>query len=92
MLSVADIPMAGIRFTGIIGIILWHGKEYKIATYLEARLFKMQNETVWMIQRRLKLDVRLLEASGRPTKALAKGNGIIPFRMVCCIRKRPRQL
>ena len=27
MLSVADIPMAGIRFTGIIGVVLWRGKE-----------------------------------------------------------------
>lgn len=27
MLSVADIPMAGFRFTGIIGVVLWQGKE-----------------------------------------------------------------
>ena len=44
MLSVADIPMAGIRFTGIIGVVLWRGKEYRIATYLGAKVVKRQNK------------------------------------------------
>lgn len=74
MLSVADIPMAGIRFSGIIGIILWQGKEYRIATYLGAGVVRMQNQTVRVVQGRLELDVRLLEASGRPLKAPAKGD------------------
>lgn len=34
MLSVADIPLAGIQFTGIIGVVLWKGQEYRLATYL----------------------------------------------------------
>lgn len=29
MLSVAEIPLAGLCFTGIIGIVLWKGKEYR---------------------------------------------------------------
>lgn len=37
MLSVADIPFLGIHFTGIIGIVLLNGKEYRIATYLGAK-------------------------------------------------------
>lgn len=28
MLSVADIPLAGLHFTGIIGIVLWKGREW----------------------------------------------------------------
>lgn len=74
MLSVADIPMAGFHFTGILGVILWHGKEYRIATYLGARVVRMQNKMVRVIQGNLELDVRLLEASERPLKALTKGN------------------
>lgn len=74
MLSVADIPMAGIHFTGIIGAILWRGKEYRIATYLGARVVHIQNKMVRVIQGNLELDVRLLEASERPLKAPAKGN------------------
>ena len=74
MLSVADIPMAGIHFTGIIGVILWQGKEYKIATYLGARVVRIQNKMVRVIQGNLELDVRQLEASGRPLKAPVRGN------------------
>lgn len=74
MLSVADIPMLGIHFTGIIGIVLWRGKEYRIATYLGARVVRIQNKMVRVIQGNLVLDVRLIEASERPLKAPAKGD------------------
>lgn len=74
MLSVADIPMIGIHFTGIIGAVLWRGKEYRIATYLGARVVKIQNKMVRVIQGSLKLEIRLLEASGRPLKAPSKGD------------------
>lgn len=74
MLSVADIPMIGIHFTGIIGAVLWRGKEYRIATYLGARAVKIQNKMVRVIQGSLELEIRLLEASGRPLKAPSKGD------------------
>lgn len=74
MLSVADIPMAGIHFTGIIGFVLWRGKEYRIATYLGARAVKIEDKAVWVKQGDLELDVRLLEESKRPLKAPVKGD------------------
>jgi len=74
MLSVADIPMAWIRFTGIIGVVLWRGKEYRIATYLGAKVVKRQNKMVRVKQGSLELDVRLLETSGHPLKAPLKGD------------------
>ena len=74
MLSVADIPMAGIHFTGVIGAVLWQGKEYRMATYLGARVVQMQNKMVRVIQGSLELEVRLLEAAERPLKAPVKGN------------------
>lgn len=74
MLSVADIPMAGVHFTGVIGTILWQGKEYRIATYLGARAVQIQNRMVRVIQGSMELDVRLLEASEHPLKAPVKGN------------------
>ncbi|MDE6750847.1 MAG: tocopherol cyclase family protein [Lachnospiraceae bacterium] len=73
MLSVADIPMAGIHFTGIIGVILWQGKEYRIATYLGARV-QIQNKMVRVKQGNLELEARLLKASERILKAPSKGN------------------
>lgn len=74
MLSVADIPMAGIHFTGIIGFVLWRGKEYRIATYLGARAVKIEDKAVRVKQGDLELDVRLLEESKRPLKAPVKGD------------------
>lgn len=74
MLAVADIRMAGIHFTGIIGAVLWQGKEYRIATYLGARAVKIQNKMVRVTQGALELDVRLLEESGHPLKAPLKGD------------------
>lgn len=74
MLSVADIPMAGIHFTGIIGVILWRGKEYRIATYLGAKAVWIQNRRVRIVQGDLELDACLLEASARSLKAPANGS------------------
>lgn len=74
MLSVADIPMAGIHFTGIIGFVLWRGKEYRIATYLGVRAVKIEDKAVRVKQGNLELDVRLLEESKRPLKAPVKGD------------------
>ncbi|MDE7133126.1 MAG: tocopherol cyclase family protein [Lachnospiraceae bacterium] len=74
MLSVADIPMAGIHFTGVIGAILWQGKEYRIATYLGARVVQIHNNIVRVKQGDLELDAQLLEASERPLKAPTKGS------------------
>lgn len=74
MLSVADIPMAGVHFTGVIGAILWQGKEYRIATYLGARAVQLQSSRVRVTQGSLELEVRLLEVSACCLKAPAKGN------------------
>ena len=73
MLSVADIPAAGIHYTGVIGVILWQGKEYRMATYLGAKAVQIGNNMVRVIQGSLELEVRMLKASGRPLKAPAKG-------------------
>ena len=80
MLSVADIPMAGIHFTGMIGVVLWRGKEYRIATYLGARVVRIENNMIRVIQGNLELDVRLLETSGRPLKAPVKGDMVRTIR------------
>ena len=66
--------MAGIHFTGIIGSVLWQGKEYRMATYLGAGVVQIQNNMVQIIQGNLELEAQLLEASGRPLKAPAKGD------------------
>lgn len=76
MLSVADIPMAGFHFTGIVGIVLWQEHEYRLATYLGARAVQLQNGKVRIVQGDLTLEACLLEDSGNPLMAPAKGNMI----------------
>lgn len=74
MLSVAEIPMAGIHFTGVIGVVLWQGKEYRIATYLGARVAQIQSNRLRVTQGSLELEVRMLEAAPCRLKAPTKGN------------------
>ena len=74
MLSVADIPMMGTYFTGIIGVVMWQGKEYRLATYLGAKIVQIQNRTLRIIQGDMEFEARLLESAGRPLMAPAKGD------------------
>lgn len=75
MLAVADIPMAGIHFTGIIGVVLWRGKEYRLATYLGARAVEIRNGRIRIVQGGLELEARLLEtrATGQSLRAPVGG-------------------
>ena len=74
MLSVADIPMAGFHFTGVIGVILWYGKEYRLATYLGAKVVQIQNKKIRIVQGDMELEVRLLESVKCSLKAPVAGN------------------
>ena len=76
MLSVADIPIAGIHFTGIICCILWEGTEYRLATYLGAKLVKIKNRKLRIVQGNLELDAYLPETTSHPLKAPTNGNMI----------------
>lgn len=74
MLSVANIPIISFHFTGIIGVVLWQGKEYRLATYLGARVVKIQNKRVRIVQGELELEACLLKSSACPLKAPTKGD------------------
>ena len=73
MLSVADIPLGAIHFTGIIGVILWHGKEYRIATYLGAKAAYIGNGKIAVSQGRLKLTATLIKKQDNPLYAPVRG-------------------
>lgn len=73
MLAVADIPVAGIHFTGIICVVLWQGKEYRIATYLGAQVIEIENKRVWIRQGKLELEARLIKTSNHPLNAPVQG-------------------
>jgi len=73
MLSVADIPFFGFHFTGIIGVILLNGKEYRIATYLGAKVKHIGKNSVTVKQGDYQLTAKLLLKNSQPLAAPSHG-------------------
>lgn len=73
MLSVAEIPLWPICFTGIIGIVHLRGKEYRLATYLGAKVEKNCDGETVIRQGALSLGAKLLEKSAHSLKAPKSG-------------------
>lgn len=80
MLSVADIPMAGFHFRGVIGVVMLDGREYRLATYLGAKAAAIRDGRVRVIQGRLELEAELLEKTGKPLMAPAQGDMVRTIR------------
>lgn len=74
MLSVADIPFLGIHFTGIIGVVLLDGKEYRIATYLGAKIKQADKNTVTVKQGSFEFTAKLLKKNAHPLAAPTNGD------------------
>lgn len=73
MLSIADIPIGGFHFTGVIGIELLHEKEYRLATYLGAKAVKITAGEILIRQGNLVLTVSPQNQSGYPLHAPVSG-------------------
>lgn len=73
MLSVADIPLGRFHFTGVIGIVLLRGREYRIATYLGAKAVKIKDGEIIVKQGRFCLTVKQLSLPGHPLQAPVGG-------------------
>ena len=73
MLSVADIPLLGFHFTGIIGVVLIDGKEYRIATYLGAKIRHIGDNTVIVSQGNYEITAKLIKKNAHPLYAPVNG-------------------
>lgn len=73
MLSVAEIPVSPFHFTGIIGVIMWQGKEYRLATYLGAKVAKIENGEVTVRQGDMVFTAALIEKHPHPLFAPTGG-------------------
>lgn len=73
MLSVADIPVLGFGFTGIIGIVMLNGTEHRIATYLGAKLKHIGDNTVIVSQGDYELTAKLIKKNSHPLSAPING-------------------
>ena len=74
MLSVAEIPFAGARFTGILGFVFTDGHEYRIATYLGARVKSLRNGKAVIRQGAFTLTAELLSDGALPLAAPINGS------------------
>ena len=73
MLSAADIPMLGFNFTGIIGVIFLSGKEYRIATYLGAKISEIDSSSITVVQGSYKLNAKLIKTNAHSLAAPNNG-------------------
>lgn len=80
MLSVADIPIAGFHFNGVICAILWQGREYRLATYLGAKAVRIQDGSIRIVQGDLELEARLLNKAANPLQAPTMGDMVRTIR------------
>lgn len=76
MLAVADVPFAGFRFRGIIGFVMLGDREYRIATYLGAKVIFAGNNEILVKQGKYTLYARLIHARHQGLNAPVKGRMI----------------
>lgn len=91
MVSAADIPFGPFTFTGCICAVWYHGKEYRFATYLGARVVRNTEKELWIRQGRYRLYIRRLSDSGhKPLYAPDSGsmNRIIKENIACRVHYR----
>lgn len=74
MISVADIPIGKLKFTGCIGVVYYSGKAYRLATYLGVKIRKYNNRELWVQQRGYELKVTVLDEYPLDLLAPVKGN------------------
>lgn len=73
MLSVATIPLAWLKFTGCICAICCEGREYRLATYLGARVEMWSQHGAVIRQGKYCLEVDVPEADSQPLRAPVAG-------------------
>ena len=73
MLSVAEIPLGPARFTGIIGAVCLGEREYRLATYLGARVVKCADGELVIRQGDMTLTAALLDKNAAELHAPENG-------------------
>ncbi len=91
MVSIAEIPFAGIHFTGCICAIVFEKKEYRIATYCGVKIHAYSPQHVCLSQKNLLLDIEInTSEKGHPLASPVDGkmSGIIRESHQAAIRCR----
>lgn len=74
MLAIASIPLPVVSFTGCICAIVYHGREYRLATYQGAKIIEWSPNSAMIRQGKYRLDVELLEEQGQSLRAPVEGS------------------
>lgn len=69
MMSVAHIPFLGSSFTGVIALVYYGGKQYRLATYSGVKILTYNAEEVALQQGHFMLQAQLLEQEPQKLKA-----------------------
>lgn len=76
MISVAEIPFLGTKFTGCICSVYLNGKEYRLATYNKVKIRKLSNNQILVQQGDLILEISLQPSDEHTLFAPDRGNMI----------------
>lgn len=90
MLSAADIPFAGLRFTGVIGFVYLNGREKRITTYLGARPARLKSGLAVVRQGAYTLSAEFLDGRDAHLSAPRQGEMTRLIRESLCCRVRYR--
>lgn len=90
MLSIATIPFGKLRFTGCICAIILNEQEYRIATYLGAKIQNWSDQGAMLCQGNYRLEVKLLEQKAQTLRAPSDGNMNRNVNESLCARVRYR--
>ncbi len=75
--SAADIPFLGLEFLGLIIVLQIAGEEYRLATYLGAKIIDIFHEEEYLVitirQKELQLQIKVLQSEGHPLMAPQQG-------------------
>ena len=90
MLSIADIPLAGVSFTGCICAVLYNGREYRLATYRGARVERWSADGAQIRQGIYRLEAERLEGEARLLRAPVEGGmgRTVGESLTACLRYR----
>ncbi len=90
MMAVADIPIMGFHFIGVISVIKIYGHEYRLATYLGAKATHIGDGTIVVKQGRYRFLAALIHGNELKLSAPKKGRmeRIIHESACCTVRYR----
>ena len=71
-------------------MVLWHGREHRLATYLGARVVRLRKGAVRVVQGDMVLEAELLESTGKALKAPVEGGMVRTIHESAACRARYR--